>query len=396
MTAFRVVFDACVLLPQNLNNLLLTLADAELFQPVWTSDLLDEVERNLSGERFGKTAEQAARRVAQMRAAFPFAEEESRGYRELIPVMTNDPKDRHVLAAAVRSGAGLIVTSNLKDFPKSSLDPFDVDAIHPDEFLCDQLDLEPDTVFECMNAMVDRNRLPPSTIGELLRSMEGLVPNFVAAVRALLVAQDEAASDVVSSVAMSFPELTDEAVASLEPGMREAYLYLRALDPVERVRFMGHTELVSAAWAFLTPVCVQGDLLSVWSLVDPGYRTVLARKWVRDNHRDILADGWDGEAVASALAEPAPDHPLWTHFERVHIRGIRSLVPAPASWGIGTETRMVSPDLELLYIHDTSTLEGGVWRSGEAQIVCPILLRLVDGKWLVRNLGSEDDLVAES
>jgi hypothetical protein len=67
MTTIRVVLDGCVLLPQVLNNLLLTLADAELFRPVWTPDLLDEVERDLAGERFGKSQEQAARRVRQMR-----------------------------------------------------------------------------------------------------------------------------------------------------------------------------------------------------------------------------------------------------------------------------------------------------------------------------------------
>ena len=50
MVGFRVVLDdACVMLPQTLNNLLLTLADAELFVPVWTPDLLEEVERNLTG-----------------------------------------------------------------------------------------------------------------------------------------------------------------------------------------------------------------------------------------------------------------------------------------------------------------------------------------------------------
>ncbi|KAF0958310.1 PIN domain-containing protein [Rhodococcus sp. T7] len=67
MTTIRVVLDGCVLLSQVLNNLLLTLADAELFRPVWTPDLLDEVERDLAGERFGKSQEQAARRVRQMR-----------------------------------------------------------------------------------------------------------------------------------------------------------------------------------------------------------------------------------------------------------------------------------------------------------------------------------------
>ncbi len=221
MAVFRVVLDGCVLLPQTLNNLLLALADAELFRPVWTPDLLDEVERTLSGERFGKSPEQAARRVQQMRRAFPFAEEESRGYRELIPAMTTEPKDRHVLAAAVRSGAGVIVTATLADFPKAALDPFDVEAIHPDEFLCDLLDLDPDAVFECLRVLVDRNMFPPRTVGELLELLERLTPRFVDTVRALLVARGEVPDVGAVPAASSLPELTDEQISAVPAEMRE-------------------------------------------------------------------------------------------------------------------------------------------------------------------------------
>jgi hypothetical protein len=79
-----------------------------------------------AGSSIGQTPQQAARRVEQMRAAFPLAEEEARGYESLIPAMTNDPKDRHVLAAAaaVRANAELIVTANLKDFPAASVEPY--------------------------------------------------------------------------------------------------------------------------------------------------------------------------------------------------------------------------------------------------------------------------------
>lgn len=393
---FRVVLDACVMLPQTLNNLLLTMAEAELFQPVWSPDLMDEVERNLQGERFGKTSKQAAHRVKQMRSAFPFAEEESRGYRELIPAMTNDPKDRHVLAAAVRSGAGVIVTENLKDFPHAALEPFDVEAVRPDEFLCDQLDLDPETVFECMNVMVARNRLPPKTLGELLVGLEQLTPRFVAAVRMLLVAEDEVLSGDAPSLSSlsSLPELSDEQIETLDPAARQAYLEFRGMDPVERARFTGHAKLVSAAWEFLTPVCVAGDLLSAWPRVDPDFRMMLARKWVQDNRSGMAAEGWDADEVAQALAAPGPDHPLWVHFERVHVRSIRALVPDPQTWGIGAATRMVAPGIELLYIHDTSTLDGDVWKPDAPRAVTPILLHLVDGQWLIRNLGSEDPVIA--
>lgn len=49
--------------------------------------------------------------------------------------------------------------------------------------------------------------------------------------------------------------------------------------------------------------CVDGDLRAVWPLFDPDFRTVLAEKWMRDNDRDIRADGWDGAQVAAALAD---------------------------------------------------------------------------------------------
>lgn len=388
---FRAVLDACVMLPQTLNNLLLTLADAEVFTPVWTPDLLDEVERNLTGAKFGKSAQQAERRVAQMRNAFPFAEERASGYRELIPSMTNDPKDRHVLAAAVRSGASVIVTANLRDFPKSALERFDVDAIHPDEFLCDLLDLHPETVFECVGIVVARNELPPATVGELLESLARQTPRFVDAVRVLLVAPDEPEGDVAGRETPAFVELTDEQFGALSPDQREAYGRLQQMDYAERVRFLGHIELVAAAWAFLNPVCVEGDLRSVWPNVDPELRLVLARQWVRDNRRSIEANGLNGTGVASALAEATPEHHLWSHFERVHVRTLRAHVPPPSSWGIGEATRMVGPDLEVLYVHDTSTLEDGIWEPHAPRHVFPILMHFVEGQWLVRNLGSEDD-----
>ncbi len=67
------------------------------------------------------TADQAAHRETEIREHFGEAWVE--GYEDLIPSMTNHDKDRHVLAAAVRSGAETIVTYNLKDFPRSALAP---------------------------------------------------------------------------------------------------------------------------------------------------------------------------------------------------------------------------------------------------------------------------------
>jgi hypothetical protein len=76
----------------------------------------------------------------------------------------------------------------------------------------------------------------------------------------------------------------DEQIDSLPPRGPADVPQLRAMDPAERVRVLGHTDLGNAVWAFLMTVCEDGDLLSVWPNVDPDFRAVLAQNWVRDNH----------------------------------------------------------------------------------------------------------------
>lgn len=134
--SFPVVLDACVLIPMPTADLLLRLATAKQFRPLWSNKILDEVERNLV-KKLNIKPSQARSRVDAMRNFFPDALVEH--YEGLIPAMTNDPKDRHVLAAAVRAGAELIVTSNTKDFPATTLNPYDIGVRSPDDFLLDQL-----------------------------------------------------------------------------------------------------------------------------------------------------------------------------------------------------------------------------------------------------------------
>ena len=115
---YIVVLDACVLAPMPLCDLLLRLAEEPaFFVPRWSADILREVSSTL--QRFGYSAEQVERRLIAMRSAFEDAE--VTGYECLKNVMTNQPKDRHVLAAAVRCGAHAIVSDNKKDFPPDSL-----------------------------------------------------------------------------------------------------------------------------------------------------------------------------------------------------------------------------------------------------------------------------------
>jgi len=135
------MLDACVLFPNVLRDSLLTLAEHELFRPLWSSAVLAEVRRNVLAKR-SVDASAFDRTLALMNRAFDGANVE--GWESLVAGLElPDRDDRHVLAAAIAGDAQSIVTFNLKDFPAHQLEPHHVDAIHPDSFLLDLLDLAP-------------------------------------------------------------------------------------------------------------------------------------------------------------------------------------------------------------------------------------------------------------
>lgn len=108
------VLDACALVPIRLATTLLWLGEARHFDPLWSHQILEEVERNLP--KLGLIEERATHRVQTMRKAFGAAALVD-DFEHLIEEMTCYPKDRHVLAAAVCTEANSLVTFNLKDFP---------------------------------------------------------------------------------------------------------------------------------------------------------------------------------------------------------------------------------------------------------------------------------------
>lgn len=179
--AFPAFLDACVLYPQYLSDTLLTQGDAETFRPLWSADVLRELGGALMREA-GLTQDAVSYRIEQMRAAFPDAE--VTGYHTLIDGMTNQEKDRHVLAAAVRGNVEVLVTFNLRDFPESALKPFDIGVIHPDEFLLNQLDLYPGIIVQCLERQVACYTHEPLTVRDLLPRLKRCgVPRFAAEVR---------------------------------------------------------------------------------------------------------------------------------------------------------------------------------------------------------------------
>lgn len=169
---FKVVLDANVLFPFTLRDVLLRAAADGMFQLYWSSEILDEVERNLL-RKSKMTAPQATRLRSLMTTHFP--ESMVAGYEQLVPAMTNDAKDRHVVAAAVKAGAQVIVTFNLKDF--QSL-PDDLEAQSPDEFLCDLYDLDPRGILKLLSDAAQALKRPPRSLQEMIAGLSGSVPEF--------------------------------------------------------------------------------------------------------------------------------------------------------------------------------------------------------------------------
>jgi hypothetical protein len=97
--------------------------------------------------------------------------------------MTNHVDDRHVLAAAVRGRADVIVTENLRHFPSEACDPYGIDVQSADEFLLYGFRLAPETVVLAMNEQVQDNRRSPQTLRDLLVRVERVAPEFAQAVR---------------------------------------------------------------------------------------------------------------------------------------------------------------------------------------------------------------------
>jgi predicted nucleic acid-binding protein len=161
---FPAFLDTCVLLKPYLCDTLLSIAEAGVYRPLWSPMIMAELERNLA--RRGLDEKRITHRVEQMNGAFPDAL--VTGYESLIGEMANDPKDRHVLAAAVRSGAEVLVTENLRDFPPETVRPYDIHVVSQDAFLLDQLDLRPAEVLDALRRQVSRYHREPRNVDALL------------------------------------------------------------------------------------------------------------------------------------------------------------------------------------------------------------------------------------
>ncbi len=167
MTSFTAVLDACVLYPAPLRDLLLQLSLAGLYRARWTDEIHDEWMAALLSRRRDLTRAQLDRTRALMNQSG--LDCLVTGYANLVEgLQLPDKFDRHVLAAAIRCGAAVIVTFNRRDFPTAYLGQFGIEAQHPDEFIADLIDADRERALESVRRVRSRLRNPPLSTDEYL------------------------------------------------------------------------------------------------------------------------------------------------------------------------------------------------------------------------------------
>jgi predicted nucleic acid-binding protein len=164
---FTGFLDASVLYSAPLRDLLLELAVADLYRAKWSDAVIDEWINALLEDRPDLTRAQLERTRTLMNLHVRDAV--VRDYEDLIEVIDlPDKDDRHVLAAAIRGRADLIVTSNLKHFPAHKLVHWGLEAQHPDEFLVHQFHLSQPVFLQAVRRVRLRLKKPSKAVDEYL------------------------------------------------------------------------------------------------------------------------------------------------------------------------------------------------------------------------------------
>ncbi len=185
MGRLTALYDACVLYPAPLRDLLMHLALTDLFRAKWTDAIHQEWMRTVLEHRPDLSRAQLQRTRDLMNAHVRDCLVED--YEQLMPaLMLPDADDRHVLAAAIRSAANVIVTYNVRDFPAETLAKYGIEAQHPDAFIRSLLDLAPHVVCAAIKRQRESLKNPPKTVREFLATLERQrLPQTVAKLRLL-------------------------------------------------------------------------------------------------------------------------------------------------------------------------------------------------------------------
>jgi len=154
---FTCVLDTNVIYPIETRDLLFWFAFFELFTPKWSNHIFDEWEKVMRDK--GVDEKEIKRRTDRANQAFPDASVTN--YEPLIETLElPDSKDRHVMAAAIKTNANIIVTNNLKDFPEDYLSRFGLSAKSADDFITDIIDLNHDKAVKAFKKLVLNRRNP--------------------------------------------------------------------------------------------------------------------------------------------------------------------------------------------------------------------------------------------
>ena len=171
------LLDANVLHPMVLCDLLIRLALAGYYRPLWSRKILDETVRSIHRRRPDLAIDLLQRRVDAMNRVFPDAV--VTGYDDLLAELPALGKDAHVLAAAVSGGADVIVTHNVRDFPAALIDRYQVIVQTPDEFLGHHWRRAPEAVARILLEQSAGTRAPHLRPREILDRLRPMAPEFV-------------------------------------------------------------------------------------------------------------------------------------------------------------------------------------------------------------------------
>ena len=170
MSSLVAVLDACILYPPSLRDFLLSIADGGYFQPKWSKEINGEWTRNFLKDHPDCRRSNLVDIVKVMNDVFPDSNVQNYK-REISRIKLPDPNDAHVLAAAIKSQANVIVTNNLKDFPKKSLEEFQIKAKSPDDFVSELLKEDEDGIVLSIKIMRSRLVNPPLTAVDIVNRL---------------------------------------------------------------------------------------------------------------------------------------------------------------------------------------------------------------------------------
>lgn len=176
----HVLFDANVLIQAPLRDTILRAAENGLVHVRWSRQILAEVQRNLVEARL--TDELRAARLVQTLLQV-FSDALITGFEERIPSMTNHPKDRHVLAAAIHADVDALVTLNLTDFPARAISGYALQVVSPDALLSSLLDNAPETILRIVAEQAQDLIAPPISIEDVIAELERSAPGFAKRLR---------------------------------------------------------------------------------------------------------------------------------------------------------------------------------------------------------------------